>query len=90
MTFISCDTTFKLIPDLLMTAGLFVGGFGTNPKIPFFGGKPTFYMNYLNKKFIETYIGVPLPKRKNSLVIIDEKEIHSGDLLMIMRMDGID
>jgi len=36
-----------------MTVGLFFGGFGTNPNIPLFGSKPTFWQNYLNPLFIK-------------------------------------
>ena len=36
-----CDKLSNLVPDLLMTVGLYLGGLGSNPKIPFFGSHPT-------------------------------------------------
>jgi len=39
--FRSCDKYANLLPDLLLTAGLFLGGLGLNPDIPFFGSRPT-------------------------------------------------
>jgi len=32
----------------MLTLGLFFGGFGKNPNIPFFGSKPTWWMEKLN------------------------------------------
>lgn len=38
-----CDSLKHWIPDVLKTVEVFVGGLGTNPKIPFFGAKPPKY-----------------------------------------------
>jgi len=32
-----CDSIENLVADVLLTAEMFIGGFGTNPDIPFFG-----------------------------------------------------
>jgi len=40
-----------------MTAGMFLGGLGTNPKIPFFGSRPTYIMEYLSKLFLRRSTG---------------------------------
>jgi len=32
-----CDSLENLVADVLLTAEMFIGGFGTNPDIPFFG-----------------------------------------------------
>jgi hypothetical protein len=52
-----CDSLHHIIPDILMTAALFVGGLGTNPNIPFFGSKPTWYQNWLNPLMIKHTTG---------------------------------
>ena len=52
-----CDSLAYLFPDLIMTVGLFFGGLGTNPNIPFFGSKPTFWQEYLNPLFIKNANG---------------------------------
>jgi hypothetical protein len=39
--FRTCDSFAHLLPDVLLTAGLFLGGFGLNPDTPFFGSRPT-------------------------------------------------
>jgi hypothetical protein len=51
--FRSCDEFKNMLPDLLLTAGLFVGGLGLNPKIPIFGSKPTIWQELLNENFIK-------------------------------------
>lgn len=86
-----CDHLRNLLPDLLMTAALFVGGVGLNPKIPFFGSKPTFYQEMLNPLFIKHAIGYQWERRANNVVIdLDESMLHSGDYMAITRMDGVD
>lgn len=47
-----CDSLVHWFPNMLKTAEVFVGGLGTNPKIPFFGSKPPKYMEKLNVDFI--------------------------------------
>lgn len=41
--FKTCDKFANILPDLLLTVGLFAGGFGLNPDIPIFGSKPTWW-----------------------------------------------
>lgn len=48
-----CDTIAHWAPDLIKTVEAFVGGIGTNPKIPFFGSKPPMYQQRINVDFIE-------------------------------------
>lgn len=47
-----CDTIAHWLPDVLQTMEAFVGGLGTNPKIPFFGSRPTKKMERLSVEFI--------------------------------------
>ena len=51
--FRTCDSIKHWIPDVFKTLEIFVGGLGTNPKIPFFGAKPPQYQQKLNVDFIE-------------------------------------
>jgi hypothetical protein len=39
-----CDEVRHWFPDLIKTVEVFLGGLGTNPKIPFFGSRPPRYM----------------------------------------------
>lgn len=41
--FRTCDKFAHLVPDIFLTASLFLGGFGLNPYIPFFGSRPTWW-----------------------------------------------
>jgi hypothetical protein len=85
-----CDSVGNLIPDVLLTALLFVGGLGTNPNIPFFGSKPTFWMEMANEAFIKKSTGYQWQPRNDVLINLDESEIKSGDYLAITRFDGVD
>ena len=78
------------LADILYTSLLFLGGFGTDPNIPVFGSKPTFWMEMANEAFIKRATGYEWQKRPDVFVEIDEKEIHSGDFIAITRFDGID
>lgn len=69
---------------------MFLGGFGTDPNIPVFGSKPTFWMEMANQAFIKRATGYEWQRRNDVNVEIDEKEIHSGDFIAITRFDGID
>lgn len=73
-----------------MTIGLFAGGFGTNPNIPIFGSKPTWWMELLNPAFIEKGTGYQWKKREDKFVDLNDTEVHPGDFLIITRMDGLD
>lgn len=55
--FRTCDKLSNLLPDLLWTVGLFMGGFGLNPDTPFFGSKPTRWQEVLNVEFIKHATG---------------------------------
>lgn len=51
--FKTCDKFANILPDLLLTVGLFAGGFGLNPDIPIFGSKPTWWQEVLNPLMIK-------------------------------------
>jgi hypothetical protein len=65
MIFRMCDKVIHFLPDVIRTAELFVGGIGSNPKIPFFGSKTPKYQQRLNVKFIEDATGFKWKPRKN-------------------------
>lgn len=56
--------------DVLYTALLFLGGFGTNPNIPVFGSKPTFWMEMANQAFIKRATGYEWQRREEKVKYI--------------------
>lgn len=88
--FKTCDKFANILPDLVLTVGLFAGGFGLNPDIPIFGSKPTWWMETLNPLFIQQGTGYLWIKREDKFVDLDETEVGPGDFLIITRMDGLD
>jgi hypothetical protein len=85
-----CDSLKHWIPDVLKTVEVFLGGLGTNPKIPFFGAKPPKYQQKLNIDFIEAGIGFRWKEREPHFVNLSNYEVKSGDFLAITRFDGVD
>jgi hypothetical protein len=86
-----CDKLKNLLPDLVMTAALFLGGFGTNPNTPIFGSKPPEYMQELNVDFILQSTGYQYEKRPSPVYVdIDQSLINSGDFFAVTRFDGLD
>jgi hypothetical protein len=87
-----CQGLFASIQSLVMSLLLFVGGLGNDPKnpIPLFRPSVPEYMMYHNTKMIELYNNITIPRREDKVIEIDESEIHTGDLIAISRMDGVD
>lgn len=87
-----CDSMVNIIPDLVMTASLFIGGLGLNPNIPFFGSHVPMYMQELNVEFIKRANGYQWKKRNAPLFLKDyaAENFRSGDYLLITRFDGLD
>jgi len=76
---------------LRSTVWLFLGGFGLNPKIPFFGSKPTEFEVEQNVKFLDQAWGYTWQERPQDVVVdLDESLIQSGDFFAIIRFDGLD
>ncbi|EGR27832.1 hypothetical protein IMG5_188030 [Ichthyophthirius multifiliis] len=88
--FRTCDSFANIVPDLIITVGLFFGGFSSNPYIPLFGSKPAFWQEILNPIFIKHGTGYQWERRNDVFVDLDETEVKPGDLLIITRMDGLD
>jgi hypothetical protein len=92
LVFRLCDKIINEVPDFFKTLWLFLGGLGLNPKIPFFGSKPTEFQIHDNVRFIHDVTGYQWEPRnpKDIVVDIDPSLIHSGDFLAITRFDGLD
>ncbi len=85
-----CDSIDHIIPDLLLTAQMFIGGLGLNPDIPFFGSHVPMEMQLANVKFIEESTGYKWKARENKLIDLPAEYLQSGDQLAITRFDGLD
>jgi hypothetical protein len=84
-----CDSLLHFLPSLWKTFTMFLGGLGTNPRIPIFGPKSPKWVVKRNVKFMKMATGYQWKDRKP--VILDlEKEIKDGDTLMIARFAGTD
>jgi hypothetical protein len=86
-----CDKSIHFVPDLFKSLWLFIGGLGLNPNIPFFGSKPTPFMEKQNVKFLGEAMNYTWQVRPKDVVVeLDESLINSGDFLAIIRFDGLD
>ena len=85
-----CDSVDHWIPDVFKTLEIFVGGIGTNPKIPFFGSKPPKYQQKLNVDFIEAGTNFRWKERVPRFLNLTKDEVKPGDFLAITRFDGVD
>lgn len=85
-----CDSLKDMLPDILMTVQMFLGGLGDNPNIPFFGSHVPQEMQEANVKFIKDATGFQWKKRKPVDINLDHSMIQSGDFLSITRFDGLD
>lgn len=89
--FTFCDGIEELVSDVFMTVELFAGGFGKDPLIPVFGSHTTKYMEESNLKFLyQAMSGYTMEKRPIYKPVVSESEIHSGDFLAVVRLDGLD
>ena len=87
----TCSDLSSYPKELFSFLKMFLGGFGTNPKIPFFGSKTMDYQIDANIKLLNDYLGYKVEKRAEIIdVNIDKNKIKSGDFLGLTRMDGLD
>lgn len=78
------------MPNLYQVVKMFGGGLGKNKHIPIFGSKIPKYQQKANINFTQQNIGHTWTmKKKNEFAKIDKREIHSGDFIAILRLDGI-
>lgn len=86
-----CDSVINFIPNILLTASLFIGGLGLNPDIPFFGSHVPMYMQKMNVEFIKHGTGYQwLPRDPPRKLDYKAENFRSGDFLAIIRFDGVD
>lgn len=71
----------QTIGDLITTIELFVSEL--TKAVPDFVAEK-------NVDFLQKYAQMSMPKRTIGKIVIDEKDIHSGDGLFMTRMDGLD
>eukprot|EP01136_Pigoraptor_vietnamica_P016724 Opistho-1_new@61011 len=64
---------------------MFLGGIGTGPK-----AKVPEAMEAHNVKFLRDYCDYNMEPRTIKNVVLNESDIHSGDPLVIIRLDGLD
>ena len=61
-----------------------------HPNTPVIGSHTPPYMEKANLDFIEASLGYRPEERPIYEVTVPESEIHSGDFIVILRLDGLD
>ena len=87
-----CAGLVNTVKSFLLTLKAFYGGLGIDPndKNPRFRPNIPKDMERANLRILELFNHYTPERRNNTLVTFDKKYIHSGDFIMISRMDGID
>lgn len=85
-----CEGEFATFISIFKTVKLFLGGIGTNPKLPWVGSHVPKYMEKANVEFLGEALNMEFVTRSQSRIDIDESNIRSGDFLAIYRLDGLD
>lgn len=86
----SCGSVSDQLWSLYHTAEAFIGGLTPYPALPIMGTNTPSYQERQNKAFIEKTFEIELQKRPITEVAVDESFIKSGDLFVILRLDGRD
>lgn len=84
-----CGTWLTNFYGILEQVGMFAGGLGLSNYIPTMGDQLTNYQKEQSKDLIEKTMRTTLEKRVIDVVEIDKKEIKSGDLFLVRRLDGV-
>ena len=87
-----CQGLLASLKSLFISLEMFVGGMGYDPHhvIPLFRPHIPEYMIENNLKMLDLYNHWhPLP-RNDTVIELDESEIHTGDFVAISRIDGVD
>ena len=88
-----CAGLVNTVKSLLKTIKAFYGGLGVDPKAknPKFRPNIPKDMEKVNLRMLELFNHYTPERRKNNTIVyFDKKVIHSGDFLLISRMDGLD
>jgi hypothetical protein len=87
-----CNGLVNTVKSLFQTLKAFYGGLGVDPN----NSNPRFRPNIpkdmekANLRILDLYSHFTPERRNNTIVNFDKKTIHSGDFLLINRMDGLD
>ena len=86
-----CQGIISSIKSLFMSIKLYLGGMGLNPKnpIPFLRPKVPEYLEKANIEMLKLYNNYTCKPRKNNLVKMNKKNIHTGDFVGVHRVDGL-
>lgn len=87
-----CQGIIESLKSFYMSLKLYVGGMGKDPEhpIPLFRPHLPKYQLDANVKMLELYNNYTVRRRNNTLLELDEREIHTGDFIAISRLDGVD
>ena len=88
-----CAGLVNTVKSFFMTVKAFYGGLGSDPhaKNPKFRPNIPKDMERANLRILELYNHYTPERRKNNTIVhFDKNVIHSGDFLVISRMDGLD
>ena len=87
-----CQGMIDTMKSLYMTLAMYIGGLGSDPNatIPLFRPHLPEYMIKHNLAMLKFYNKYEPEEREDTILDIDESEIHTGDFVAVSRMDGID
>ena len=88
-----CSGLINTIKSLIKTAKTYYGGLGLDPKAKNPKFRPTIPkdMEKSNLRVLELFNHfTPERRRNNTITNIDKSIIHSGDVIIILRVDGLD
>lgn len=90
LVYMFCHGVTDSFVSIFNTLKLFAGGFGSDPRWPIIGSHVPAYMEKANLKFLEHAMNWKMEPRKVNKVWLTEEEIHDGDFIAIVRLDGLD
>jgi hypothetical protein len=90
-----CQGFFTSLTSIFQTLELYIGGLGNSKDawIPLFRSTIPWYMESANVDLLNRYLGfkqIPRESFSDSILNIEEKEIKSGDVIAVHRLDGFD
>lgn len=85
-----CYTYTRTFFHVLGLLRLYVGGMYPHPDWPIIGSKVPWYMEDATRSFLKDAMNYENERRETQAVWLDEKDIGDGDVLVMMRMFGVD
>lgn len=86
----SCDGVVEIIKSAFKTAKCFLGGLSHKPNVPIVGSHVPPYMEKANIEFLHESMQYDMEKRTTFKVDYDPDLIQDGDMMAVMRLDGLD